>query len=82
MIGFQQAFGKAYLAPPGVPREQIGILRSAFDAVLRDKDLLADAQAMRIEIVPQSGEAVQRVVESAYAAEPAVVARLKTIVEP
>jgi len=82
MIGFQQAFGKAYLAPPGVPQEQIGILRAAFEAVLRDKDLLADAQTMRIEIVPQGGEAVQRVVESAYAAEPAVIARLKTIVEP
>ena len=82
MISFQQAFGKAYLAPPGVPAEQIRILRDAFNAVLRDKDLLADAQAMRIEIVPQTGESVQRVVENAYAAEPTVIERLKTIVEP
>src|SRR5882757_3832916 len=26
MVGFQQAFGKAYLAPPGVPAEQIRML--------------------------------------------------------
>src|SRR3954470_10828299 len=61
MIGFQQAFGKAYLAPPDVPAEPIRILRSAFGAVLRDPDLLAEADKMRLDIVPQSGEAVQRV---------------------
>src|SRR5262245_13241169 len=56
MISFQQAFGKAYLAPPGVPAEEIGILRDAFNAALRDRELLADAQALRIEIAPQTGE--------------------------
>src|SRR5436190_7499944 len=29
MVGFQQAFGKAYLAPPDVPAETIKILRAA-----------------------------------------------------
>ena len=82
MVDFQQAFGKSYMAPPGVPAEQITILRAAFDAVLRDKELLAEAQKLRIEIVPRTGADVQRVVESAYSAPTNVVERLKKIAEP
>ena len=50
MVGFQQAFGKAYLAPPGVPAEQVKTLRDAFATVLRDQEFLADAEKLRIEI--------------------------------
>src|ERR1043166_2757306 len=82
MVSFQQAFGKAYLAPPGVPPSEIATLRHAFDSVLRDQELLAEAEKMRIEIAPQSGTDVQRVVESAYGAPKAVIDRLKKIVEP
>jgi hypothetical protein len=82
MVSFQQAFGKAYLAPPGVPAGEIAILRKAFDAVLRDKDLLDEAERLRIEIGPQSGADVQRVVERAYGAPQVVIERLKKIVEP
>ena len=82
MVSFQQAFGKAYLAPPGVPEEQIKLLRDAFARVLRDPDLLADADKLRLEIAAQSGEEIQRVVETAYAASADVVERVKKIVEP
>jgi tripartite-type tricarboxylate transporter receptor subunit TctC len=82
MIGFQQAFGKAYFAPPDVPAEPIRLLRAAFAAVLRDPELLAEAERMRLDVTPQSGEEVQRVVDKAYGAVPAVVERLKKIVEP
>lgn len=82
MFGFQQAFGKSYMAPPGVPAEQIATLRAGFDMVLRDPELLADAEKQRIEIVPQSGVRVQRVVETAFGTPAAVIERLKKIVEP
>jgi tripartite-type tricarboxylate transporter receptor subunit TctC len=82
MIGFQQAFGKAYVAPPDVPLDRIAILRDAFATALRDKELLADAEQQRIEITPQSGDAVERAVLDLYAAPKAVVARLKQIVVP
>jgi tripartite-type tricarboxylate transporter receptor subunit TctC len=81
-VSFQQAFGKAYLAPPGVPAEQIKTLRDAFAGVLRDPELLADAEKLRVEIAAQSGAEIQRVVETVYAASADVVDRLKKIVEP
>ena len=82
MVSFQQAFGKAYLAPPNVPASELATLRNAFASVLRDKDLLVEAERLRIEIAPQTGEEVQNVVNSAYGAPAAVIERLKKIVEP
>jgi hypothetical protein len=43
---------------------------------------LAEAEKLRIEIVAQSGEEAQRVVENACASTPDVVERLRKIVEP
>ncbi len=82
VVGFQQAFGKAYLAPPGTPPEQVKILRKAFSEVLRDKGLLKDAKQVRVVIAPQSGEDIQRVVNALYAAPPEVIQRVKTLVTP
>ena len=82
MVGFEQAFGKSYLVPPETPAERVAILRKAFAAVLKDKEFLAEAEKLRIEITAQPGEEVQRVVESAYASTPAVIERLRRIVEP
>jgi tripartite-type tricarboxylate transporter receptor subunit TctC len=82
MVGFQQAFGKAYFVPPGVPASVLTTLRTGFAAVLRDSELLAEAEKMRLDIAVQSGEDIQRVVERAYAAPPSVVERLRRILEP
>src|SRR5262245_14669543 len=82
MVEFQQAFGRAYMAPPDVPAEAVKILRDAFSEVRRDPEFLADAQKLRIDITPQAGEDIQQVVERLYSAPRAVVDRLRQIVEP
>ena len=82
MVSFQQAFGKSYMAPPGVPDAQVRILRDAFNAVLHDPEFLADAAKLRIDVAPQAGEEIARVVASAYSAQQTVIDRLRTIVEP
>ena len=40
----QQVFQRSYIAPPGLPAEQLGTLRSAFDATMSDKQFLDDAE--------------------------------------
>jgi tripartite-type tricarboxylate transporter receptor subunit TctC len=82
MVQFQQAFGRTYMAPPGVPAELVQILRAAFTAVLRDPDFLIEAGHLRIDVTPQAGEEIQRTVEALRAAPRQVVDRLKQIVEP
>jgi tripartite-type tricarboxylate transporter receptor subunit TctC len=82
MVEFQQAFGRTYLAPPGVPAELVQILRTAFTAVLRDPEFLVEAGNLRIDVTLQAGEEIQRLVEALHGAPRHVVERLKQIVEP
>jgi hypothetical protein len=78
----QQVFGRPYLAPPGVDAEPLAILRAAFDTTLKDKDFLADAERMRIDVAPSSGQRVQKLVEALYAMPKATVERAKELIKP
>jgi tripartite-type tricarboxylate transporter receptor subunit TctC len=82
LIVGQQMFGRPYLAPPGVPAEQMRILRAAFAATMQDKDFLADAEKTRVDIVPSSGEQVQQLVERIYAAPKNIAERAKDLIKP
>ena len=62
--------------------ELVHILRTAFTAVLRDPDFLVEARLLRIDVTPQAGEEIQRIVGALHAAPRQVVERLKQIVEP
>jgi hypothetical protein len=55
--------GRSFVAPPDLPAERLAVLRSAFDATMKDPQLLADAEQLRIEISPLSGAAVQKIIE-------------------
>lgn len=41
----QQEFHRPFVAPPGTPREQLTLLRTAFDKTMRDKEFLASQEA-------------------------------------
>jgi tripartite-type tricarboxylate transporter receptor subunit TctC len=82
LVGFEQSFGKAYFAPPGVPARETAILRDAFAAALKDPQLLADAEKLRVEVTAQSGADIEQVVRNTFSSPDAVVERLKKIVEP
>jgi tripartite-type tricarboxylate transporter receptor subunit TctC len=81
LIVSQQVFGRPFVAPPGTPAEAVKILREAFSAAMKDKDLLADAQRAKIDINALDGAKVQDVVEKVYASPPAVVARAKELIK-
>jgi tripartite-type tricarboxylate transporter receptor subunit TctC len=57
-----QSFGRPYLAPPGLPRERLMLLRAAFDATMRDPDFLADAAKQRLKVLPISGAAMDQMI--------------------
>jgi hypothetical protein len=46
---------RPHVLPPGVPPERIAALRRAFMAALTDKDLLAEAAKMRLDVGALSG---------------------------
>src|SRR5215510_622544 len=82
LIVSQQMFQRPFVLPPGVPAEQVATLRAAFDAIMKDKQFLEDAEKTGIDIVPLSGTKVQQLVERIYAAPKSVIERAKEILKP
>src|ERR1700730_80856 len=78
----QQVFQRSYIAPPGLAAEQLDALRTAFDATMRDKSFLADAETMRIDISPLPGANVQELVQKLSAAPKDMVARARQVITP
>ena len=82
LIVSQQIFGRPYVAPPGIPAEQLKQLRDGFMAVMKDKTFLEDAEQGRVDVTPLSGEKVQAVVEKLYAEPKEIVQRAKVLITP
>ncbi|MDF2114160.1 hypothetical protein PY365_01135 [Roseiarcaceae bacterium H3SJ34-1] len=79
MVNFQQAFGKAYIAPPQTPEDRLSTLRAAFAEVLQDKQFLADAQKQQLDVhIVKAGD-VEETVLKLYRAPQPVVERLKEL---
>jgi hypothetical protein len=75
LIYGQQVFRRPFVVAAGVPPARVAILRKALMAALADKELLADAAKMRLDIDPVSGEDLQALVEKIYAAPASIIAR-------
>ena len=76
-----QDFGRPYLTPPGVPDDLVGLLRSAFEKTMNDKEFVADAERRQIDLEFTSGEEIQALIERLHTTKPSVVERVKQIVE-
>jgi tripartite-type tricarboxylate transporter receptor subunit TctC len=77
LIFSQLVFGRPYVLPPGVAADRVTALRQGFMATLRDKDTLAEAEKMKLDLDALSGEDVQAAVTKAYAMPPKIVERAK-----
>jgi tripartite-type tricarboxylate transporter receptor subunit TctC len=71
--------GKFVLTTPDVPAERVTALRRAFDAMVRDPEFIAEAQKLRVELGPLSGEELQKIVESVQDLPPDLVDKLKSM---
>ena len=49
-------------APPNVPDARLAMLRTAFDATMKDQEFLADAAKIGVNISPKDGAYVEKVV--------------------
>ena len=76
-----QEFGRPFIAPPGVPDDVVAILRTAFEETMNDAEFRADAQKRQIDLDFTSGADIQALIEKFYKTPPAVVERLKAMLE-
>jgi tripartite-type tricarboxylate transporter receptor subunit TctC len=77
LIYSQLIFGRPYVLPPGTPPDRVAALRRAFMAALQDKDAVAEAAKMNLDLDALSGEEVQTEVAKAYAMPARIIERAK-----
>ena len=77
LIYSQSEFGRPFVIPPGVPADRVAALRAAFNAALKDKDLLEEAGRAGLDIDPLAGDDFQSLVAKLYALPPHIVERAK-----
>ena len=51
-------YGRPFFLPPNVPAARVEALRRAFDATMKDADYLAEADKLKIDLDPLTGEQV------------------------
>ena len=72
LIVLAQEFGRPFLAPPGVPADRMALYRSAFKAMLKDKEFLAESEKQRMSIEPLDDKQIEALLDRAYAAPQAI----------
>ena len=82
LIVSQQVMIRSYIAPPETPPEQIGILRAAFDATMKDPQFLQDAETQRLVVEPMPGAKLQELVRKLYATPADIVERARLAISP
>lgn len=76
-----QLMGRPFVAPPGVPKERVALLREAFDKVMGDKAFLADAARQKMEVAPVKGIEINALLEKVYASPEALIERARKVVK-
>ena len=77
LIYSQQNFGRPFIMASETPTDRLAALRQAFMQALADKDLLAEAERLKIDISPIAGDELQAIVAKIYATPPALIERAR-----
>lgn len=72
-------FSRAFVLPPGTPKEQVQILTRAFAETLQDKEFLADAEKGKLDIEPVTAADLEKSVASLFKMDRNMMAKLKDI---
>jgi tripartite-type tricarboxylate transporter receptor subunit TctC len=71
--------GRSLAGTPGIPADRAKALRAAFDAGIKDPEIIAKAKAWKLDLDPASGAELEKIVANILATPPAVVKKVKTL---
>ena len=74
------SLGRPFIAPPDLPPERLAILRIAFEKMLQDPELLADAQKSGLPVQPILAQEAEDLLRRLYQYPPKIVQRTRHLV--
>ncbi len=69
--------GTAFFTTPGAPADRVTALRRAFDATMKDPELLAEARKINVGVNPITGEDLQKLVAGVSDLPPALLEKVR-----
>lgn len=76
-----QGLGRPFIAPPGMAPERVKMLRDAFNATMKDPEFKADIDKARLQLKPETGEALAALVDRIYATPKDVIDRVGQLIK-
>jgi tripartite-type tricarboxylate transporter receptor subunit TctC len=73
--------GRPFVAPPAIPRDRLGALRTAFNLMTKNPEFLTEAAKQRMEIQLVTGERVAGIIGRAFGTAPPVIRRAKELMK-
>lgn len=73
---------RAYAMPPGTPKARVELLRSAFNATMKDPEFAAEMNKAKLEINPLTGPEMEGIVKKLFAMDAKTVARIREVLVP
>jgi tripartite-type tricarboxylate transporter receptor subunit TctC len=73
LVFARQELAWPFVTPPGVPKERVEALRTAFNMTMKDPAFLADAEKAKLEVMPVGGAAIERLIADLYATPAEIV---------
>lgn len=69
-----QRMGRPIFGPPGIPADRLKVLRDAFDAFVKDPEVIAESEKTRIELYkPMPGTEMTALVERLHKVSPEII---------
>jgi tripartite-type tricarboxylate transporter receptor subunit TctC len=76
-----QGIGRPFVAPPDLPADRLNLLRSAFDATMKDREFLDEAHKSKLDVEPENGAYLQALVERIYKTPKPIVAQIGELIK-
>ncbi len=76
----RQVMGRPFAAPPDIPPDRAAALRRAFDDTMKDPEFLDEARRSGLEVTPETGATLTKLVEDLYRSPADVVAEARAAV--
>src|SRR5918997_3473940 len=76
-----QGIGRPFVAPPDMPPERLKMLRDAFNKTMQDPEFIADAKKQKLDLEPQNGEQIERLIKDIYATPKPIIQRVTELVK-
>lgn len=74
-------FGRPYVLPPNTPADRVKIIRDAFDRVLADESVTADAKKKKLEFDPTTSGELEPLAKEVVSQPPEIVKRMRQLLE-